>query len=161
VEISKYARALPSILGLKERGRGLPILGDQLVAVAPILDLYLLDTREFLNLAAITTPTVGFNLFTESVPPGEMWRIWSFLALGTMAAGEAIDMCAAYRADTSIGISLCGVYCAGAATNHVATGNQPGQEFWAPAGTQFGFLVRSITTAPDIGGYLTFTRLKI
>ena len=156
-DISKYAKALPAILGLKERGRGIPQLADQAVGILDIGQLYLLDNRELVTFTTITTAALGVNVFTEQVPPGELWYVW-FLSIGSSpGAGEAIDLAAAYNPE-GMPLSYVAGYVAGTANQVVQTALGP---FWAGPGTKFGFAVRSQTLTPDVGGNAIVTKLKV
>jgi len=158
--ISKYAKALPSLLGLKERGQGPRTFSETIVGTINAEQLYLLENRELVVSTSNLAPVVGSNSYPTplTVPAGEVWYVWAYAVTCQLGAGEAIDMAASVGLD-GLGFSaaLTG-YVAGAATNHIKTG--PIAPFYAPSGTAFEFLVRSITLAPDVTGQLCITRLK-
>jgi hypothetical protein len=157
-DISKYAKGLPAILGLKERGRGIPVLSDILNATADIRDLYLLEGRETVNLTNIAAPAVGLNVFPEIVPVGELWYIWSLAIAATPGAGAAIDMTVSAFLE-NLGTWNPREFVAAAATQHIRqTTVLP---FWAGPGSTFGAAVRSVTLAPPISGSIVATKLRV
>lgn len=159
-DISKYAKGVPSLLGLKDRGRGIPFLADSVVGTINVRDLYLLDTREYLEQAALAIAGVGPQYFTNlRVPPGELWYVWEFSVSSSPGAGAAVDVAAAYNAEGLPQLANVGPYTAIAATqNGVSSSLRP---FWAGAGTAFAGNVRSFTLAPTLYCGLLLTRLKI
>lgn len=159
MDISKYAKGLPDLFGLKERGKGLPALADQLVAVSDARDLYLLNSREVVAFTNIAAPVGGMNFFTERVPAGELWYVWNYSVGSAPGAGAAIDLAPGVNLDGLPLSWIIGDQLAAAATQTIQVSNR--DPFWAGAGTFFGALVRSVTLAPAIAGAVLITRLKV
>lgn len=158
-EISKYAKGMPSILGLKERGLGLPAMADQLVSVFDARDLYLLDQREF---AAFTnvSPTGGPLAFSDGiVPAGELWYVWNFQIGCQPGAGVAITMAPAIYFDANPNASVVGDFIdVPANQNAQAVTRRP---HWCGPGTRFAVYAKTVTLAPSVSGGVVVTRLKV
>jgi hypothetical protein len=158
--IGKYARALPSLLDLKERGTGPREFSEQVVGTVDLSQLYLLQGREVLVSAVNAAPAVGANFFVPAtiVPPGEIWYVWEYAVSSTPGAGAAIDMAPAAQIDGAALFPLA-PYQAAAATQNVRVPST--HVVVATPGTEFGFLVRSVTLAPSVNAVLLVTKLKL
>jgi hypothetical protein len=158
--ISKYAKALPSLLGLKERGQGPREFSDQVVGVIDLTVAYLLDGRELITTTVNVAPAVGSNGYPTAmaVPAGESWFVWAYSVSSAPGAGAAIDMAASCGLDGLPYSAPVSNYVSAAATQAVKT--PPIVPFFAPAGTSFEFLVRSVTLAPSVTGQICITRLR-
>jgi hypothetical protein len=158
--IGKYARALPSLLDLKERGKGPNQFSEQVVGTVDLTQLYLLQGRETINTVNNAAPAVGQNSWGTPllVPANEVWFVHHYLATSQVGAGAAVDLATSMNPDGTAGFML-GDYVAGAATQNVrARASLP---FIATPGTELTFLVRSVTLAPSIAGALLVTKLKV
>lgn len=158
-EISKYSKGLPSLLGLKERGRGIPFLADQVSGTMDMRDLYLLDQREAQALTNIVGVVTGLNTFVDQIPPGEMWYIWAFSIAATIGAGAAITAAPLVFFDGLPIPCTIGDYVPAVATESFHA--RSAYPFWAGPGTKFGMIARSQTANPTIGGLVVFSRLKV
>jgi hypothetical protein len=157
VDISKYCKGLPGILGLKERGRGLPVLGDALAATFESRDLYLLDTREAQGFGPVVAP-IGLTKFVGAIPVGELWYVWNFDLFGIFGAGVAVDVAPACNIDGVMPM-MTGIYDSFPANS--TWHSRSSGPFWAGAGSEFGFFVRTVTGAPTIGALLVVTKIKV
>jgi len=156
--ISKYARALPSLLDLKEKGQGPRDFADQVVGIVRMDDLYLLQGRETFLTAAVATPAVGFNPFTTVVPANEIWFVWEYWVAAVTAAGEAVSIQPAVLFD-GVSAAPTGPPLAALASSGVWAPSA--KRFWATPGSTFGFLCQSFTLAPDVQGGLLVTKLRV
>lgn len=158
--ISKYAKALTSVLGLKERGQGPRDFSETIVGTIDVSSLYLLEDRQLILTTANVAPAVGSNGFPipVAVPPGEIWFVWSYSVVCTLGAGAAIDMASSTGLDGLPYSAPLTPYVAGSATQAIKTG--PIVPYFAAAGTSFEFLVRSVTLAPSVSGQIVITRLR-
>jgi hypothetical protein len=159
--ISKLPRGLTALLSLRDQGQTPQLLADQAVQVVESRDLFLLDTRELINVGLQTTPVVGANFFTPdaiTVPAGELWYVWHYGVASSPLAGEAITFAAAVQMDGLPIMVPMTAYIAGAATQEVRIA---AAGFWAGPGSKFGFLVQTVTLAPDVNGFCVVTKLKI
>lgn len=158
--IGKYARALPSLLDLKERGQGPGEFSEQVVGTIDLVQLYLLQGRETNNTVNQAAPVVGQNSWGTPlfVPANEVWYVHQYFCTSQVGAGAAVDLCPSMNPDGTAGFPL-GPYVAGAATQNVRAGmNAP---FIATPGTELTFCVRSVTLAPSIAGALLVTKLRV
>ncbi len=157
--ISKYARALPSLLDLKEKGQGPREFADQVVGTVKLDELYLLQGRETFLTAAVATPTVAaFNAFTTVVPANEIWFVWKFWVASVTAAGEAVTIMPAVLFD---GISAAPLAPPQAAAASSGVWVAAVDTFWATPGSTFGFLCTAATLAPDVQGGVLVTKLRV
>jgi hypothetical protein len=159
-EISKYCRALPSLLDLKERGKGPSQFSEQVVGTVQLNDLYLLQGRETINTTTQAAPAVGANGFSTPfvVPPGEIWYVWEYAVSTTAGAGAAIDMQPSLLFDNTANLPV-GPFVAAAATQAIRAGMD--RTRWATPGTEFSFVVRSVTLAPTVIGAVVVTKLRL
>jgi len=161
--ISKYARGLPDLLGLKERGSGPRDFSEQVVGTVNMTELYLLQNRETILSGNNAAPIVGSNFFAAPndllVPANELWYCWHYSVSSTPGAGAAIDMAPILLGDGSANSVNLGFYIAAAATQQARTFMT--YPFWAGPGSQLGFTVRSVTLAPTVNANLVFTRLRV
>lgn len=164
VDIAKLPRGLTSLLSLRDQGATPRLLADQVVQTLDSRDLFLLDTRVLIDVAHQLAPAIGYNQFTVPivVPAGELWYCWHYFVSASVAAAEAIQLCAAFQPDgLPIGVPLSPLYppaTAAAGAREIRVG---GSNFWAGPGTIFGFHVETITGAPSVDGGLVVTKLKV
>lgn len=160
LNISNLPRGLNSLLRVRELGQGLAQLEETVKCVVDLRDQYLLNLREYVSFPQVTTPVVGSNVFANAiVPAGELWYVWYYLVLSTLAAGEAIDLAASYAPEGNPLTCPVADYAAGIATQQVrSTARVP---FWAGPGSEFSFVVRSLTAAPDVFGAMIVTKLRV
>jgi hypothetical protein len=160
--ISKYARGLPSLLDLKERGSGPREFADQVVGTVDVKDLYLLTGRETLTSNSNLAPAVDTNFYpganSFSVPLGEMWYVWEYSVQCNAGAGAALDFAACALFDNSTSVVL-SPYVQAAATQ-VRRTYLP-KPFWLPPGGVLAFTVAAVTLAPSVTGQVVVTRLKV
>jgi hypothetical protein len=156
--ISKYARALPSLLDLKEKGAGPREFADQIVGTVSVDQLYLLQGRETLLTAAVASPVVGFNAFTTVVPANEVWYVWKYWVASVTAAGEAVTIQPSVLFDGVSSAPLAAQGAAPASSGIWVGSNEP---FFATPGSAFGFLCAAVTLAPDVQGGLVITKLRV
>lgn len=156
--ISKYARALPSLLDLKEKGMGPREFADQVVGTVELRDNYLLQERQTLLTAAVATPVVGFNAFTTVVPANEIWFVWEYWVASVTAVGEAVTIAPACLFD---GVSSAPLNQMAAAAASSGVWNPSTHPFWATPGSTLGFLCAAVTLAPDVQGGLLVTKLRV
>jgi hypothetical protein len=158
--ISKYARGLPSLLDLKERGMGPREFSEQVVGTIDLTPLYLLQGRETLSLSPQAAPAVGQNSWGVAVivPANEIWYVWQYSAAASPGAGAAIELTSSANFDGTAGFAL-GPIDGASATQHVRTRIQA--PIIATPGTEFTFLVRSVTLAPLVSGAIQVTKLRV
>lgn len=158
--ISKYARGLPSILDLKERGLGPRSLNEEIQGIVDVGPLYLLQGRVTETTAFNAALGLGFIQFTTPyvVPAGELWYVWEYSLGTTLAAGEAITCCPAIRYDGVAAVPLAVSRAGVANTQMYIPATKP---FWATPGSQFGLLVESFTLAPATAASALVTKLRI
>jgi hypothetical protein len=159
-EISKYCRALPSLLDLKQRGKGPSQFSEQVVGTVALEELYLLQGRETFNTSTQPAPAVGANGFSTAmvVPANEIWFVWEYAVSTTPGAGAAIEMQPALLYDNTANLPV-GAFVAAAATQAIRAGMD--RTRWATPGTEFSFVVKSVTLAPVVIGALVVTKLRI
>lgn len=160
--ISKYARALPSLLDLKERGMGPREFSEQVVGTIELTQLYLLQSRESVASAATAALIVGVNASTVPlvVPPNEIWYIHLMNVTVAPGAGAQADIAPAVRFDGASSPTLIvGGYQNAAATQQARAFSQA--PFVATPGSEFLVLVRSVTLAPVADISLLLTKLKV
>jgi hypothetical protein len=158
--ISKYARALPALLDLKERGSGPRSFSDQVVGTISMDALYLLQGRETFNPTNQTVISVGANAWgaTLTVPPGEIWFVWEYSVASSPGAGAAVTLCPSLSYDGVGNIPLCQFQ--SAAANEVVRNAMVGTR-WATPGTEFSFIVKAQTLSPTVSGSIQVTKLRI
>lgn len=160
--IGKLPRGLTSLLGLRSSGETPHALADQLVTTLDATELFLLDTRENTGFAQQLAPVTGFNFYTGNtldVPVGQLWYVWHYILLLTSGAGQSIEAAPAVNLEGVGAGAVVGDYVT-AAANQAVRGWNP-HPFWAGPGTQFGFVVKSVTGAPRADGALVITRLRV
>jgi hypothetical protein len=160
-EISKYAKGLSAILGLKERGVGIPLLAEQAVGVSDVRDLFLLNDRELVPFGSVVAAAVGNNTFPSGalVPSGELWYVWNFNVGSQPGAGASITVAPALFVDGAAVISVVGDFLAIAANENAQTFVR--SPFWAGPGTQFAAVAKNQVLAPGISGQAIITRLRV
>lgn len=160
--ISNQPRGLNTLLALFEKGQAPSSLTDNVQGVVDLRDQYLLNLRQYHSFAIVGAPVVGNNFFgapLDTVPPGELWFVWHYLIVSTLAAGEAIDFLPSFSPDGNDVSCPVGDFASGAALQQVrAYARSP---FWAGPGSRFNFIVRSLTAAPDVFGALVVTKLRV
>jgi hypothetical protein len=158
--IGKYARGLPSILTLRERGSGPRTFAEEVQGTMDLTPLYLLENRETLDFGPTGALIVSANSLTVPVfvPPGELWYVWHYEAICAPGAGAAASVAPGVIFDGTVGIAL-GPYVDAAATGDVRAPSYG--PFWAAAGSQIVVLCRSVTLAPTAKAAGVFTRLKV
>lgn len=163
--ILKYPRGLSAALSLRAGGQTPSELADVIAGTFDLKEMFLLDTREQIVSNINAAPAVGVNAYggaapgDMAVPPGELWYVWHYTAIGAPGAGAAIDLCAAAAIDGASTTFPVGDYASAAATQQVrARASQP---FWAGPGSTLLFLVRSVTLAQNVQGVALITRLRI
>jgi hypothetical protein len=167
MEISKYAKGLPSLLGLKERGHGPALFSEQVVGTVDMSLLYLSQDREVAYSGLNSAPAVGVNTWAAAlpalvVPPGEIWYVWNYSVIANIVAGEAIDYCPICNIDGLTASVPLAPYLASPVTGALQEARTgPVVPFVAGAGSEFGFHVRSVTLTPDMRGAILFTRLRV
>lgn len=161
VEIGRYARGIMSLLELRSGGVGPQTFSEQVVGVVDLSTLYLLQAREVVTLGTQANPVVGNNVWAGDIPVplGEMWYVWNYTASVSPGVGEAADIALAADIDGAGQFWSCLSDYVSATANQNARAFMNGP-FWAGTGTRFGFLCRSLTLQPDVGGSLTISRLR-
>jgi len=162
VEISKYARGLPALLDLKERGTGPHQFSDQVVGVVDLTQLYLLQNRQTIQSDPVAVPAVGSNQFAAPgdfvVPAGEMWYVWEYSVTAEPGAAEAAAVAALAALDDTASVVV-SPYVSAAANEQVRTHlNRP---LWLSPGGVLGVSAALITGAPVLTGQAVVTKLKI
>jgi hypothetical protein len=159
-ELSKYAKGLPSLLGLKQRGIGIPYLADSAVGIIDVRDLYLLNDRELVPFTSVAAAVVGPNDFPGAVvPAGEEWYVWYLQCGAQPGAGASITIAPAMHLDGATNATTIGDYLSVAANeNAQAVTRTP---FWAGPGTTFSVYVKNIVLANAVSGAALITRLRV
>lgn len=161
LEIAALPKGLNSLLSLKASGRGPGVLADVAAPTIELLELYLLNLREYVSMGQQTLPVVGTNNYATSVvvPPGELWYVWKYMVSASPGAGEAIDFAPAIAIDGNpLSVPLA-PYVTGAAGQDAR--NASGDGFWAGPGSIFQFQCRSLTLQPDVFGAAIVTKLRV
>lgn len=161
--ILKYPKGLMAALGLRTDGRLPQFLAETVAPTVDLRDLYLLDTREFIQATDQPNPVLSANTFPApsdlTVPSGELWYCWGYTVACSTGAGEAIDLCPSVRYDsTNVAIPV-GPYKSAAANQHARAGAS--EPFWAGPGSVLGFVVASLTLQPDVSAAVVITRLRV
>jgi hypothetical protein len=161
-DISKYAKGLPSLLGFKERGRGPPVFADNVVGIADVRDLYLLNDRVLETSAVNVAPAVGSNSYPTPflVPAGELWYVWSYACVANAGAGGQLTFCAGVKLDGLNFSAPLTLFISVPATQSIRTGPLV-RPFWAGPGTEFTFIVQTVAATPDITGLAIVSKLKV
>lgn len=159
-DISRYARGLPSLLDLKQRGEGLHFLADQLVATLDVRALYLLQNRETIICGTNAAPTVGALSYSTpfTVPQNELWYVWEYFVTATVGAGEAITLQPGMTFD-GIASAPMGPSAAGAANTSLWVPSA--KEFWATPGSEFKLMVSALTLTPPLSGAVVVSKLRL
>jgi hypothetical protein len=159
--ILKYAKGLPSLLSLKERGQGPGEFSQTVVGTIDLSDLYLVDSRESQFSATMNTAVGGVNFFTPDlvVPPGELWYIYHYFVIATTAGADSAEFVATINLDAQLISCPVSDYV-------VLTINQTKRTtnftpLLAGPGSRFGFNVQSIAGAPVFQGGVMATRLRV
>lgn len=160
LEISKYARALPGLLDLKERGTGPRLFSEQVVGTVELTQLYLLQNRETLVSGLSPALVVGINGPTVplTVPPNEVWFVHLMNVTVVPGAGAQADIAPAVQFDGSTTM-IVGPYGNANALQQVRVPSQA--PFIATPGSSFLILCRSVTLAPQSDITLLVTKLRI
>jgi hypothetical protein len=160
LNIGKYARALPSLLDLKERGTGPREFSEQVVGTIELTQLYLLQNRETVASGATGALVVGVNLPTVPlvVPAGEIWFVHLMNTTVAPGAGAQADIAPAVIFDGSTTMCV-GAFVNAAATQQARAISQA--PFVATPGSSFGLIVRSVTLTPVADVSLLVTKLKL
>lgn len=161
--ILKYPKGLMAALGIRSGGKLPEFLADTVAPNVDLRDLYLLDTREFIQATDQPNPVLSANVFPApndlTVPPRELWYCWGFTVACSPGAGEAIDLCPSVRYDsTNVAIPV-GPYKSATAGQHARAGAL--SPFWAGPGSVLGFVVASLTLQPDVSAAVVITRLRV
>lgn len=158
--VGKYARALPSLLTLRERGSGPREFSEVVQGTLDLRELYLLEGRETVSSAATGALVVGVNFPATAlvVPAGELWFVHLMNTTVAPGAGAQADIAPAVVFDGTTTM-IVGNFVNAAATQQArAYSNGP---FVATPGSQFGLIVRSVTLAPVADVSLLVTKLRI
>jgi len=161
--VGKLPRGLVSLLSLRDSGEAPRLLADSIVGTVDFSELFLLQDREIITTAVQPNPIVGANFFPAPidlvVPPGQLWYIWNYVCACTTGAGETMDLAPSVNLDGLPLSAPVGDYAACIANQQVRVYSRSG--FWAGPGSQFGFVVRSLTLQPDVSAALVISRLRI
>lgn len=156
--ISKYARALPSLLALKERGQGPHSFSDEVTGQIDLTPLYLLQDRETFLTNVVAAPVVGTNNFTTVVPANEIWYVHQYFVGGITGGATSIRLCPACNFDGQATPPLAPMQSAGFLEGVFVGATNP---FWATPGSTFAFLVGSVVGATGCQGGLVVTKLRV
>jgi len=158
--IGKYARALPSLLDLRERGMGPREFSEQVVGTVELTQLYLLQNRETVVSVATVALVVGANFPATPlvVPAGEIWFVHLMNTTVAPGAGAQADIAPAVVFDGTTTMVVGGFVNAAATQQARAFSNA---SFVATPGSSFGLIVRSVTLAPVADVSLLVTKLKL
>lgn len=158
MDLSNYPQGLVGLLGLRSSGASVSQFAETMAPTLDMLDFYVQLRRESLTLTQFAA-AAGSQLFTEIVPPGELWYVTEFNIGGNTGAGGALSCVPAILVNGNVFTLANTPIAFGAAIPFsMAAEFMPK---WLPPGSRFGVQVFSFAGAFNIGGAINFARVRI